>query len=144
MAEAKKKKKPKLTMKQLNFVDAKLAGKNGTEAAMIAYNTTPKVASVIATENLNKPSIQEALDMVYEKRGITLDRIVAPHDAALKANRVVSVEGDFYETEVPDHMTRMAASKTLAQWLGVGKGEIVSGGIHFHQHSGDKQKDYGF
>lgn len=53
----------KLTKKQKDFIEAYAETGNGTQAALSAYDTdSPKVASVIAAENLTKPSIQIALE----------------------------------------------------------------------------------
>lgn len=50
--------KPKLTKKQRGFIKDYLETGNGTQAALANYDTTdPKTASVIASENLEKPSI---------------------------------------------------------------------------------------
>ncbi|RLI35141.1 hypothetical protein DRO66_07710 [Candidatus Bathyarchaeota archaeon] len=53
---------PKLTPKQQEFANGILEGKSGTQAAVDAYNVkNRKTASVIAAENLAKPSIEEYL-----------------------------------------------------------------------------------
>lgn len=55
---------PKLTRKQLTFVKTYLETGIGSEAARQAYNIAPhntKLASVMAAENLAKPSIIEAI-----------------------------------------------------------------------------------
>lgn len=138
-------KKPKLTPKQAKYVKAKTEGKSGTEAARIAYNVKDNtVAAAISGENLRKPTIAAALEAAYERQGITVDAIVKPIADGLVANRVVTVEGDFYETEVADLPTRISAAKTAAQWIGVGKDPIISGGVHFHQHTSEKQDNYEF
>lgn len=58
------KKLPKLTKKQRGFVKDYVKDENGTQAALKNYNTTDyKTASVIAAENLDKPSIQVAIEI---------------------------------------------------------------------------------
>ncbi len=53
----------KLTRKQSVFVEEYAKTHNGTEAALVAYDTDdPNTAGVIAHENLRKPKIQEALE----------------------------------------------------------------------------------
>ncbi len=139
------KKPKKLTVKQAKFVKAKSEGKTGVEAARIAYDVVDyNTANVIASENLQKPTIQQALEAEYEKQGLTMSAIVKPIADGVKANRVVQVEGDFFETEVPDLPTRITAAKVAAMWLGVGKEQIVSGGVHFHQHTEGKREGYDF
>ena len=59
-------KKPKLTKKQRGFVNDYVETENGTQSVMNHYdiesNKPEKVASVIATENLAKPIIIEAIE----------------------------------------------------------------------------------
>jgi phage terminase small subunit len=52
-----------LTRKQKGFVKAIIQGKNGTEAALEVYETDKRnVAEVIASENLSKPIIIDAIE----------------------------------------------------------------------------------
>ena len=56
------KKLPKLTIKQTKFVKHYIKSGNGTQSALVAYDTTsPKTAHGISTDNLQKPSVQEAV-----------------------------------------------------------------------------------
>lgn len=80
-------KKPKLTMKQAKFVKGIAEGKTNTKSALEAYDTnSEKVASVIAAENLGKPSIQEALEYARVKLNITPERVLKPIDDALNSD----------------------------------------------------------
>jgi phage terminase small subunit len=90
------KKLPKLTKKQRGFVKDYLKNENGTQAALNNYDiesTNPeKVASVIAAENLAKPSIIQTIEIVretlksaLEKEGITPDYIAKKVNVLLKA-----------------------------------------------------------
>lgn len=64
----------KLTKKQDTFVKAILAGGSATQAAMSAYDVNDsRTASVIASQNLSKLSIQQALDNALRSEGLTLD-----------------------------------------------------------------------
>lgn len=110
----------KLTPKQAKFVKAKIEGKSGTEAAMIAYNTTPKTARTIASENMAKPSIIEAINTEFERQGITLERIVKPIHDALDAQKIVTSPTE-PDAVVPDHAIRLKASGMAAQFMGIGK-----------------------
>lgn len=57
-----------LTKKQKGFVEDYLDTGNGTQSILNNYDTdNPKVASVMAVENLAKPSIREALENHAEK-----------------------------------------------------------------------------
>lgn len=140
-------KKPRpLTTKQKKFIKAKLEGKTGVAAAQEAYGVDYNSGKVIASNNLTKVNIQEALDAVYQKRGITLEKIVEPFALALDANKVVQVEGDFYETDVPDHTVRMTAGKNLAQFIGIGKQASEGGNttnLNFINISRNDKGEYG-
>lgn len=61
------KKLPKLTRKQRGFVNSYVKDENGTQAVLEHYDIESskpeKVASVIAVENLAKPSIIEAIEV---------------------------------------------------------------------------------
>lgn len=66
--QQKKRQKPyKLTKKQRGFVNDYVLNENGTQAALKNYdiesNNPERVASVIATENLGKPDIIEAIEV---------------------------------------------------------------------------------
>lgn len=90
----------RLTRKQNTFVKGILGGQSATQAAMVAYDVSnTKTASVIASENLTKPNIKEALEAALSSNGLTLDIITGnignlanskpekvSSDAVLKAN----------------------------------------------------------
>lgn len=68
----------KLTRKQASFVKGILSGKNPTQSAMIAYDVSnSKTASVIASQNLNKLSIREALEEALSSNGLSLSTITS-------------------------------------------------------------------
>lgn len=65
-----------LTKKQSRFVKELVSGKSATQAVIQSYNVTSiKTASVIASQNLNKLSIREALDAALRTNGLTIDVI---------------------------------------------------------------------
>lgn len=69
--------KNKLTIKQRNFVKKYIESNgNGTRAALDAYNTKDAtVAHSIASENLQKPAIQRAIELALERVGLSDDYI---------------------------------------------------------------------
>ena len=80
----------KLTKKQKGFVKDYVETGNGTQSALKNYNTKDyKSASVIATENLDKLSIQNAILSIAER--IPDDLLVEKHLALLNK---VDKEGD--------------------------------------------------
>lgn len=95
MKEKTQQKLPKLTKKQKGFVDDYVLSENGTQAALKNYDIQSekpeKVASVIATENLAKPSIIEAIEVkretlksALEKQGVTPEKIARKIDSLLE------------------------------------------------------------
>ncbi|NCN82757.1 MAG: hypothetical protein GW947_02205 [Candidatus Pacebacteria bacterium] len=67
-----------LTRKQSSFVKRLILGDSATQAALATYGTSdPKVASSIASENLNKPAIREAIEQAFRSKGLSLDVIVS-------------------------------------------------------------------
>jgi hypothetical protein len=130
----------KLTKKQREFVKEVSKGTPAYKAAQKAYDTKDlSVANAIAVENLQKPSIAQALEAAYEKLGISVEAIVRPVADGLQATK-----SDMSQGTIPDHTTRLKAAGMAAQWIGVGRETQVNGGIHFHQHTGEKKEDYGF
>lgn len=110
----------RLTLKQKGFIKEYVKTKNGTEAVLKTYNTTDKsTAGMIASENLSKPKIQEALEKALVKHDITLDKSLIPIAKGLEAKRIKEVEGDFYETDVDDIDTQLKASDRALKLLGI-------------------------
>ena len=77
----------KLTVKQAKFVKEYVKNDgNGTKAVQKAYNVDDvNTAAVMATENLRKPNIQQALLRAAERMGITEEKIIEPVALALEA-----------------------------------------------------------
>lgn len=93
-----------LTKKQRQFVNEYADTGNGTQAALKAYDVkNAKVASVVAAENLAKPSIQAELEILgfdsnTAKRvvgEILSQREVEPQHRLKAADLVFKVQGDF-------------------------------------------------
>ena len=73
-------KKPRLSLKQKIFVKETVRTLNPTEAARIAYNAKKDQTSrVIASENLAKPYLREAIEERLEEAGITDDLLFSEH-----------------------------------------------------------------
>lgn len=111
--------KPKLTPKQAKFVKGIAEGKPAYKAALAAYDTDDlNVANAIAVENLQKPTIQEAVQKSMEKQGITVDLVVKPIVDGLSAYKTgFSKDGDYMEFG-PDHSTRLKASSMALDLMG--------------------------
>lgn len=100
----------KLTKKQRGFVQDYLKTGNGVKSVLNNYDVASyHTASVIASENLEKPAIRQALEEALPDS--LLDRV---HREGLEANKIISANityGDADEktndfVEVPDHLTR--------------------------------------
>lgn len=77
----------KLTKKQKGFVKDYLETGNGTQSALKNYDTKDyKTASVISAENLDKPSIQEAIKSIAEQ--IPDEDLVEKHRSLLKQKQL--------------------------------------------------------
>lgn len=99
--------KPKLTVKQAKFVTGLAQGKTNSQAALDAYDTTSeRVASVIAAENIAKPSIQHAIELARVKLNITPERVLKPIDDALNDD---------------DVRTRLMGTDRALKLMGIGK-----------------------
>lgn len=108
----------KLTIKQTKFVKAYVANNgNGRDAAKAVYDVkTDNVAASIASENLNKPNVKEAIEKALERHKITIDAAVQPIADGLQA---VKAFGDSDNpVELIDHATRLKASGMALKLLG--------------------------
>lgn len=135
-----------LTVKQAKFVKAVAEGKPKYKAAMEAYDTTDvNTAATIAKENLQKTSIQEALQNELAKQGLTTEMIVAPLMKGIKAKKVVPIEGDFFETDVDDLDTQMKAHDRITKIMGMnGKesgGNTTNNFVQIINQKADKYAD---
>lgn len=75
----------KLTKKQKGFVKDYIKTGNGTQSALKNYDTDdPNVANAIASENLRKPMIQDAIKSIAEQ--IPDEDLVAKHKELLNAS----------------------------------------------------------
>lgn len=147
-------KKPKLTVKEINFIKGLVAGKSKPIAALDATGaTTYESAAVQANRMLKKDNVQEALAEAFEKHGITLDVAIAPIGKALTAKKVEMrtgkittedgkvVEQTFAE-EVEDVELQLKGSDRALKLMGIGVQPVVEGGLHFHSHTEEIRKSY--
>lgn len=73
-------KRKTLTTKQRRFVAECARTGNGTEAALVAYDTRDRgVARAIASENLTKPAIHEAVAELLDATGLSDRRLAEIH-----------------------------------------------------------------
>lgn len=139
-------KKPSITPKQAKIVKRKVQAVLNDEpqrkiARELYPNATQGSAEVSVSRELKKANVKEALEIALAKHGITPDSIVGVVAEGMKANRVVQVEGDFYETEVADHSIRLKASGMAANFMGLGKQE-GSININFNAYAQEQREKY--
>lgn len=131
--------KPKLTPKQQKFVEGVAKGKPLYKAALEAYDTdSPRVASVIAAENIAKPSVRDALIPILEKHNINLDTAIAPIGEALQAVKQDITTGSWE----PDHSTRLKASDRALKLMGVNSTEQGNVTYNFTQIVNEQKDKY--
>lgn len=142
--------KPKLSPTEAKVVKAKIEGEltgrsQATMAKKVFPNQTPGSASVYMTTNLKKPNVQEALQVALEEHGLTADSVVGVVADGMKAEKTVVTgkDNDAFADQVPDHSIRLKAAGMASQFMGIGKTN-VEGGVHFHNHTGEKKADYEF
>lgn len=134
-----------LTIKQKKFVKAYVKNDgNGTKAALESYDTTDyDTANQIAVENLQKPTVKEAIDAALEKADITIEKAIKPIADGLQATRTIGAgDGEVYETV--DHAIRLKASGMALKLLGAEKGEQGTGGgtVNFIKNANFNSGDY--
>jgi hypothetical protein len=117
----------KLTIKQKKFVKAYVATDgNGQEAAKAVYDVkNDNVARNIASENLTKPNVKEAIDQALIKHEITIESAVKPIADGLQAVREQMTEHGVVASV--DHSTRLKASGMALKLLGAEKQDAGSG-----------------
>lgn len=96
-------KKTRLTTKQAKFVKGIAEGKPAYKSALEAYDTTdPNVANAIAVENLQKPTVKDAIEKEMSRQGLTMDKIIAPVTKALTATKKIYTENGAVDTGEDD------------------------------------------
>ena len=107
----------RLTAKQQRFVDEYLKDLNATRAAIRA-GYSKKTATEIASENLTKPHIQEAVAdaqaAIAERNEVTVDRIVGRYQEIAFADVPTS----------PTVRDQIAALDSLSKHLGMSSGNL--------------------
>lgn len=137
----KEQRKP-LSARQIKIVQGKLEGKKQIDIGREAYpDATPVSAAVLVARELKKENVQEALQEAFVNNGLDINSIVGVVTEASKANRVAQVEGDFYETTVPDHGIRLRAVGMAAQFMGIGK-QPGDTNINFNITSKSQRDEY--
>lgn len=144
-----KKKKPTLTAKEAQIVKAKVeAVKNGKTQREIAKelypNASQAAAEVEVSKNLNKPNVQEAMQIALAKYDLTPDRIAGVVSDGMSAQKVVIVgngEEAFADVQ-PDHSIRLKAAGMAAKFMGADKSEGGGDTYNFTQVNNNLKGKY--
>lgn len=84
-----------MTLKQRTFVKNYVESGNGTQAALEAYNTRDSnTAAVIASENLTKPKVIEAINRVLDRKGLSLEQVSESVGNILQKGPETKITGD--------------------------------------------------
>lgn len=111
-----------LSQKQRRIVEAKLEGRKNKEIGKLEYpNATPESQAVLVSRELKKPNVAQyhskGLSKLLEAGGVTKNQYILNIGQAMQANKVASLAGDFYETEIPDYTVRLQANKQAERFL---------------------------
>lgn len=133
-----------LTIKEITLIRGILEGKTKQAAALAAYDTTdPNTASAIASATLKKANVQEALQAALSKRGIDVDKIIAPVAKALEATIKIRVDGAVIDTKEDDLEMQLKGHDRAMKILNVNQKDDGGGNtINFIKNANFNSKDY--
>lgn len=137
------KKPKKLTIKQKKFVKEYVKNDgNGRDAAKAVYDVaSDESAAVIASQNLNKVNVKEAIELALAKHNITIDAALAPIADGLIATKEQYTEHGVVETK--DHSTRLKASGMALKLMGAERQDAtIPQSVHFHNHQAAQKESY--
>jgi hypothetical protein len=112
----------KLSPKQKRIVKRKIEGLQNKDIGKLEYPTaTPASQAVLVSRELKKPNVAQYYEQgklkALQDNMITWNRIIKPVSDALDATMLAQVEGDYYDTGIPNHTTRLSASKRAQELL---------------------------
>lgn len=128
MSKVKSTNKRSLTVKQTKFVKEYVKNDgNGTQAALNTYEVSSVAsARALASENLSKLNVKDAIEQALVKHQITMDAAIKPIADGLRADKFVAGE-DEDDILMPDHNVRLKASGMALKLLGADKSEDKGG-----------------
>ena len=107
-----------LNTQEIQIIKGKAKGKTNTQIAKEVYpDIKPESARVQVQRKLRNATVQSELQKELSRQGITLKLALAPIKDGLKATKYATIEGDFYNTELPEHTTRLQASRMALDLL---------------------------
>lgn len=106
-------------IQEARFVNARLKGMSQTKAAMIATGTKDKnIAKVRGHRLATSVNVQESIQKSLKQYGITTDILVGVVVQALTAKKTTAIQGEVFETDLPDHTVRLKAVQMLGELMG--------------------------
>lgn len=126
----------KLTPKQRGFVnDRHIDGESVLASVVNNYDSANEQSAYALATALNKnPKIIAAVDEIYDRAGVTADRLAQVTNEALSATVVVKnlKDGEATETEVPDHDVRLKAVNVAHKARGDYVSKVEQKSVHVH------------
>lgn len=108
---------------QIKIIKAKASGKKQRDIGKEIFpNATPGSQSTLVSRELKKVDVKEALELAFERNGITLDAAIEPIGKALKATKIV-IHGnkeDAFAEEVEDLDLQLRGSDRALKLMGIG------------------------
>lgn len=122
-----------MSLDKNKFIEAKLEGKNNTEAALSAGAITKQAAHKAGYRLSKQPDIQKQLNKAIKRHNITVDKLMTVYAEAMMAEKVVIIGkgDDAFADPTPDHITRMKAADKFMDILGI-KGQPKHQNIESH------------
>ncbi len=121
------------TQKQDDWVAETKETGDPVAAALTVYDTdSPAAAKQIVKRNMNKPSIRDALEELYEETGCDPRTALEVIGGGMKATKEGHMDGDEFIEGGPDHRIRLDSAKELLKLRDAyPKGEVSQ---HEHRH----------
>tara|TARA_R100000501_G_C2605180_1_gene101181 strand:- start:97 stop:552 length:456 start_codon:yes stop_codon:yes gene_type:complete len=83
-----------------------------------------------ARANVQKAFTTTGFLEALERRGVTHDKITKVFDDAIQAKTVVVHKGEAYESNAPDHKTRLSAVNSLGDYTGMRKTHVSTTSVN--------------
>src|SRR3990167_8875334 len=102
----------------IEIIKHKAKGKTLKQIAEVVYpNQSVHAGEVSVSRRLKKAEVQTELKKELNRQGITLKKALKPIADGLEATKYAQEEGDFYNTKLPEHTTRLHASRMALDLL---------------------------
>ena len=108
-----------LSVRELKFVAAILAGNSQKSSALIAGFSETRAKNT-GSQLMKRPHIRRALGLAIDNIGVTFEEAIQPVRDALRATKYISdtKNGEMIDSGLPDHGTRLKASAIVLKMMG--------------------------